>query len=235
MFFSIAIPTYEMCGKGVYYLQDTFNRLNNQTFKDFEIVISDHSKDSNIEKLCDNWKSYLDIKYFKNDYKIGSSSANINNAINNSKGDWIKILFQDDYLLLNNSLEILKNKIHETNCLWIVNACNHTSDDINYHTTHIPRWNEQVYIGNNTIGAPSLITIKNINDKILFDENLLWLMDCDYYKQYYDKYKEPLIIEEVLVTIRQWDEQVSNILTEQRKINEYYYILEKYHKNNANI
>ena len=55
-FFSIAIPTYEMKGKGVEYLEHSFQILNNQTFKDFEIIISDHSKSDDIKLLCDKWK-----------------------------------------------------------------------------------------------------------------------------------------------------------------------------------
>ena len=46
---SICIPTYEMNGMGVEYLEYSFNILYSQTFKDFEIIISDHSE-SNLIK-----------------------------------------------------------------------------------------------------------------------------------------------------------------------------------------
>ena len=42
---SVCIPTYEFRGEGVRYLTEIFDGLRKQTFQDFEIVISDHSKD----------------------------------------------------------------------------------------------------------------------------------------------------------------------------------------------
>ena len=42
---SIAIPTYEVKGRGVEFLNDLFRTIEIQTFKDFEVVVSDHSKD----------------------------------------------------------------------------------------------------------------------------------------------------------------------------------------------
>ena len=69
---SIAIPSYEAKGFGVSYLEKNFNILLNQTFQDFEVVISDNSKDDNILNLTYKYNRILDIKYFKN-HEIGMS------------------------------------------------------------------------------------------------------------------------------------------------------------------
>ena len=74
-FFSITIPTYEMKGLGVEYLEHSFNILNTQTFKDFEIVVSDHSVDDVIKSLCEKWSGLLDIKYHKNENKRGNDET----------------------------------------------------------------------------------------------------------------------------------------------------------------
>ena len=63
---SICIPTYEMNGRGAEYLEYSFNILYHQTFKNFEIVISDHSSSDLIKDLCEQWNQVLNIKYFKN-------------------------------------------------------------------------------------------------------------------------------------------------------------------------
>ena len=47
---SIAVPTWESYGKGNEFLDDLFRTLEIQTFQDFEVVVSDHSKD---DKLVD--------------------------------------------------------------------------------------------------------------------------------------------------------------------------------------
>lgn len=95
---SVCIPTYEMKNLGVNFLEHSFKILEKQTFKDFDIIISDHSVNSEIKKLCDKYKTNLDIKYFKNTYYRGNLSKNINNAIKNTKNKLIKVLFQDDFL-----------------------------------------------------------------------------------------------------------------------------------------
>jgi glycosyltransferase involved in cell wall biosynthesis len=76
-FFSIAIPTYGYNGKGVEYLENNLNVLYNQNFKDFEVIISDHSKDNLIEKWlasdsnCNSIKELceLESEYIK-DYNL---------------------------------------------------------------------------------------------------------------------------------------------------------------------
>ena len=42
---SIAIPTWESYNNGEQFLDDLLRTIEIQTFKDFEVVISDHSKD----------------------------------------------------------------------------------------------------------------------------------------------------------------------------------------------
>ena len=50
---SICIPCYEMKGNGVAYLNDLMNSITAQTFKDYEIIITDHSqKQHEKRKLC---------------------------------------------------------------------------------------------------------------------------------------------------------------------------------------
>ena len=228
-FFSIAITTYEMNGKGVEYLNFSLSMLKNQTFQDFEVVVSDNSKDDNIKIICDMWKSHIDIKYFKNDVdKLDSPSANINNAISKCTGQYIKILFLDDFLNNIDGLKILNEFIIQNNCIWMANACNHTQDCRNLYSKFVPFWNDDIHLGKNSLGSPSVLCIKNIEDKILFDENLSWLMDCDYYKKYYLKYGEPSIMDNDIVTIRISANQLTNKLSEERKNNEYPILSERY-------
>ena len=49
---SIACPTFEYYGRGVEVLDDMFRTIAAQTFKDIEVVISDHSKTDVIEDYC---------------------------------------------------------------------------------------------------------------------------------------------------------------------------------------
>ena len=105
-FFSIAIPTYGYNGKGAEFLKFSLDILKKQTFKDFEIIISDHSIDNTISEILPKYSNNLNITYIKNDVGRGVISPNINNAMKECNGKYIKILFQDDFLYDYNSLQI---------------------------------------------------------------------------------------------------------------------------------
>ena len=228
-FFSIAIPTYEMHGYGSEYLTHSLSILNKQTFKDFEVIISDHSADSSIKDCCHIWRKELDIKYFQNDYKVGESSPNINNAIKKSTAEWIKILFQDDYLYEAGALEDLKIHIDaEKKTRWIATACEHTYDGKHMHRPFYPSWNESIHAGVNTISSPSVITIKNDEEKLYFNEDLIWLMDVEYYQRMYDIYGEPSYLHKINVVNRVWNSSLSNTLSTAKKNKEINYLKAKY-------
>jgi hypothetical protein len=227
-FFSIAIPTYEMHGRGVEFLEFNFKILEIQSFKDFEIIISDHSSNNDIKVLCDKWSNRLDIKYYKNINGIGKSSTNINHAIKNSSGEWIKIIFQDDFLMDNESLEKIFYHIkHNKGTKWVVTACEHTRDGINMFRPFYPKWNERMHLGINTFSSPSVLTIKN-EDIIYFDERLVNLMDVEYYKRMYDKYGEPHYIMDISVVNRVWENSVTNTLPNDIKQRETQMMIERY-------
>src|SRR5690606_32499532 len=112
---SIAIPCYEMNGRGAFFLDYNLSKISTQTHPDIEVVISDHSKNDVIWDRANEWSSRLNIKYCRYTEHYGSSSANTNNAIRHSSGDIIKILCQDDYLYSDHAIEtIVKNFSPET-------------------------------------------------------------------------------------------------------------------------
>jgi hypothetical protein len=227
-FFSISIPTYGYNGKGQDFLNFSFMKLLSQSFKDYEIIISDHSVDSTIKDLCDEWCDKLPIKYFPNEHGRGIISPNINNAMSRCSGKWIKILFQDDFLYDNDSLQnqhdyILKNK----NVIWFFSKFYHSNDGFNFYRLYNPIWNLNVWSGNNTLGCPSGLTIKNENI-IFFDEGLNWFMDCDYYQRMFQKYGPPNILEKITVVNRTWGNRLTDTITEDLKIKEFKIMKSRY-------
>jgi glycosyltransferase involved in cell wall biosynthesis len=220
---SICIPTYEMYGRATEMLARSFDILNKQTYKDFEVVISDNSEDDVIKNFCENpIYQPLNIKYIRNPRK--GASANTNEAIKNASGELIKILHMDDFLANENSLKDILDNFKGG---WLVTGCRREQSKWWRKKFHFPSYNERIYLGKNTIGAPSVLIIEN-NNTLLFDENLKWLFDCDYYKRLYDKYGEPTILNKVNVIIGIGKHQVTNHLTEQIKNNEKKYMQKKY-------
>ncbi len=230
---SICIPTYEMHGLGEMYLKQSFDILLSQTFQDFNVIIYDDSKTSIIKDLCDTYKDRMDINYYRNTENIGNPSTKLNNAIKKASGKLIKILFQDDFLYNEYSLEEIVKNFDLTKDRWLITACEHSEDGIHFSRPFYPRYHDKIYLGNNTISSPSVLTIKN-EDPLLFDEKLTWLMDCDYYKRCYGQYGEPKILNTITVVNRIGPYQLSNTLSEKNKNDEYRYILKKFDRKAEN-
>ena len=172
---SVCIPSYEMHGEAKRMLTRSFDMLKKQTFKDFEVVVSDNSEDDVVRNICASSEyQSLNINYFKNPRK--GISPNTNEAIKKATGKLIKTLYMDDFLSDENSLQDIMDSFKGN---WLVTGCGHNTGDGKIKNIHFPTYNKKVYLGKNTIGNPSILTIKN-EDLMLFDENLSWLLDCDY-------------------------------------------------------
>lgn len=228
-FFSIAIPAYGYNGKGKDFLEHSFKILYLQKFKNFEVVISDHSIDDTIKNLCDLWGNYLDIKYFRNEVGRGVISPNLNNALKNCTGEWIKILFQDDFLFDGDTLLKIKEFIGQNpDMMWMASSFWHTTDGIHIHRRITPSWpKDPIWQGHNSIGCPSAITIKN-EDLIFFDEELNWLMDCDFYYRMEKKHGKPLFLDVDTMVNRYSEDRLSNTIPMEQRLNEYNKLRDSY-------
>ena len=207
---SVCIPTWEQYGRGFEFLQKNLNSILDQTYKNYNVIVSDHSLNDDIKNLCNSYINYMEIIYVKNDNDLGNGPANTNNSIINADGDIIKIMFQDDFFYDKNALEIIVNEFKNDDCNWLVTGCNHTNDDgSTYYNQMIPYWNDNIVTGTNTISSPSVLSFRK-NVSCLFDTNLTMLMDCEMYWQLYVKYGLPLIIPNCLVTNRMHKHQISS-------------------------
>lgn len=229
-FFSIAIPTWEIGGKGIEYLDDSFNVLANQTFKDFEVVVSDHSLSEDIRYTCESWSPYLDIVYIKNDRGRGRIAPNLNEAMSKCSGEYIKILFQDDYLYDEHSLMNIKYTIDNSykEVRWLVTGCCHTKDGKTLYDQMVPFYNDKIHTGYNTISCPSVLTVKNDLSTLTFNEDLNWMVDCEYYRRCYDEFGLPTVLHDVCTVNRDAEVRTTNMMTEQQKIEEVRKMIEKY-------
>lgn len=209
---SICIPCYEQHGKSKEYLSQNLNMLRRQTFTDFEVIISDDSNNDDIDNLILDYKD-LNIVYKHNSIRLGHSQ-NTNQSMSMAKGSLIKIIFMDDYLY---HVDSLKDIVEAFEGKWLVTACEHTYDGLSYFRPFYPKYSEDIYTGNNTISSPSVLTIKNDSEKLYFNPEYSWLMDCEYYKRCYNKFGEPKILNKINVVNRMSPYQVSNNLSEVKK------------------
>ena len=227
-FFSIAIPTYGYNGRGVEFLDHSLEIIYKQTFKNYEVIISDHSTDDTIKNVYDKWKDKLNIKFYSNDKGRGIISPNINNAMKYCNGKWIKVLFQDDFLYDENSLQIQHDFINNnSNIKWFMTKFYHSNTGKDYYRLYQPKWMDNQWTGNNLMGCPSGLTIRN-RDLFFFDEGLNWLMDVDYYQRMFIKYGKPHILDVTTAVNRTWGDRLTDTIPQSLKDKEFNMLKEKY-------
>ena len=126
---SIIIPTYEAGGRGIEFLDWNLKKISEQTYIDYEILVSDHSLNFNIQRYVEK-QDNKKLKYLRCTKKRGFVGANINYATQFAKGEIIKPMFMDDYFYnkeaLNNINSILS--VYQ----WIAIGCNHTKEKTQY-------------------------------------------------------------------------------------------------------
>lgn len=213
---SICIPTYEMNGNGRDYFAVLLNSIKHQTFQDYEVIVSDHSKDDGIKNVCEQYRQ-LPIKYYRYEEKYGNGPANTNNALKLATGKYIKPMFQDDLFRDKESLSILYYSLIASKKNWIVCSCDHI-DKQGQRYTHrdfYPRWSPSgrnnfiKYMKDPYIGSPSRVMWLN-NNKLFFDESLVHYMDVEMWYRIGNLYNKPHIFSEKhLISCRQWDGSVT--------------------------
>jgi glycosyltransferase involved in cell wall biosynthesis len=149
--------------------------------------------------------------------KEGKMAENTNAGIRKAKGQLVKILYMDDYLTHANALQEIVDNFQFSDD-WMIVGC-----DTNPH----PYWTDDIREGNNKLGSPSCLVLRN-KDPLLFDDRMSWLLDCDLYHRLYELHGEPKILEGVHIGIGVGDHQMTNILTEEEKLSEHKLIKEKY-------
>lgn len=212
-FISICIPAY----KHVNYLKRLLDSILSQTYKDFEIIITDDSPDDSVEILSKEYTSNNNIHYYKNEKPLGTPE-NWNEAIRKATGVWIKIIHDDDWFVDENSLQkFYEAALSHPDCSFFFSAYNNVEESSgvtnNVYLTILGRfllWMspfnlfKKQYIGN-----PSCTLIKkDLNE--LYDKDFKWVVDFEYYIRYLKKMKNYFYINNVLINVGINDKQVTN-------------------------
>jgi glycosyltransferase involved in cell wall biosynthesis len=219
---SIALPVHEM-QNWEFFLRRVFASIILQTYKNYEVIITDNSDSNNIFNVCKEYRNtdFPHFFYRKNPNK--GMAQNTNEAIKLSTGDIIKIIYLDDYFA---HKDALKDIVEAFKGEWMATGCLHDNGygAIRPH----PASFSGIMSNQNTIGSPSVVAIKNRReDNLMFDEKMTWLLDVDYYKRMYLKYGEPTILPTMNVVIGLHTGQATNTMGEERKQQEEEYIKSK--------
>jgi glycosyltransferase involved in cell wall biosynthesis len=208
---SVCIPTYEANGRGVEFLSKNVDSILSQTYKNLEIIISDHSKNDDIQNYVEGLQrdNVIYLRYTEN---IGWPAHNTNNAIKNSTGDYIKLMNLDDYIEGDNSIELMVELLNQGH-KWVISGCKH----LNYGTGEwsnpiIPRVEEDgrhLLRGINYVGCPSVGLIPR---EEYFDPEVIYMIDCELWYRMFIKYGYPGVLKDYRIVIGIGDHTLTNQL-----------------------
>jgi glycosyltransferase involved in cell wall biosynthesis len=220
------IPTYEMKGHGVAFLERCLASIAKQIDidqKTIEVVVSDQSSNVAIEQFCQNHK--LSIQYHRVKTGKGIAAHNLNAGIAKASGKYIKILFQDDLLVEDNYLAQIMIVICNDQPDVILSAATHTSNGIDFYNPLVPQDNPYFLFGNNTVSSPSVLTIEaELAKSNLFDERLFMLFDCDFYYRIFNQNLKIDILESIHIANGVWEGQAQHHIDQQQFTKEVRYL-----------
>jgi glycosyltransferase involved in cell wall biosynthesis len=189
---SICIPAY----KNVNYLKRLLDSVSVQTFKNYEVIITDDSPDDSVQSFVMHYSGISDLHYHRNTVALGTPE-NWNEAIRRSNGIWVKLMHDDDWFASPQSLEsfILAANGH-SDCAFIYSSYRNVNLVTNETKQIHPSYFRQILLkkdpytlsSKNIIGPPSAVMYKK-DETLTYDMNLKWLVDIDFYVRYLHKYK----------------------------------------------
>lgn len=207
--FSIAIPAHDRGENGPKWMKELLDSLKVQTCQNFNVIVSDQSKNDNIMDVCREYD--FEFVYIK--YGGTNPCENINTALDNCDGKIIKIMFSDDIFINENALQIILDEYHRTGCKWAFSGFSNW-DGNDRHDKKIPKWTKELLQGRNLLSSPTVVSLLN-TCKLEFDPELKLLLDVDFYHRMRWKHGMPSIIEDFLVANREHDDRISSQATSQ--------------------
>jgi glycosyltransferase involved in cell wall biosynthesis len=224
---SICIPAYDMGGDGGTFLAASFEGMKTQSFKNFEIVVSDQSESDNVAQVCAHYGHDFAITRVDNRQGQRSASANTNAALRHASGDVVKVLFQDDLLNGDTALEQTIAAFHDPVVKWLLCGSGVSYDGIKVERPMVPRLHDHIEFGVNTVSSPSVLAMRRA-DMLEFDENLIWLMDVDIYKRLQLAHGAPAVLDQTLTINRLHAGQVSAGVSRKLQRHELRYVRRKF-------
>lgn len=181
---SICIPAFEQPE----LLRRTLHSIFDQTYTDFEIILTDDSRNDGIEKMLkDNaWKEK--VHYIKNATQLGSPE-NWNEAIRHANGQYIKIMHHDDWFSSPDSLKkyvLLLDTNSQADFAFSATLIINQSTQATSVNCPDSMWldklkkNPAILFFANFIGAPSACIFRK-DKRITFDKNIRYVVDIDFY------------------------------------------------------
>ena len=231
-YISICIPAY----KRTVFLKRLLDSIAIQRFRDFEVIISDDSPGDEVKNMVNHFNELLpSVIYHRNPISLGTP-ANWNEAIRHARGEWIKIMHDDDWFNGADSLAKFVESARKAGNEFIFSSYFDVYLTGNKSKRIIPpafrlrmlHKEPAILISKNIIGPPSVVLYRN-DGVHTYDTHLKWLVDIDMYirRLQHDKI---VYLPEPLINVGIGEEQVTSFVhgVPEVEVPEYFYFLKKH-------
>jgi hypothetical protein len=196
---AVIVPIYDPAFEQKPRILRMIASITNQTVAPEELVVTCSHEIPYLQEIEKALLGKTLLKFFRNGSK--SAPENLNLAVEASKSSLVKILFQDDFLVGANHLEILTSKLENSPSQWAVSSSTDFYEELRlFRKPRTPKFAESLSKGVNKIGAPSVAIFRR-ESFVSFDERLKYVFDCEWYLSMKHKHGEPTIIAEAKVGI----------------------------------
>lgn len=180
-FVSVIIPTYNRADD----LDRCLKSLQEQTYKNFEVLVCDDGSTDNTKEVVEKYNSILVIQYIK-DENFGGPARPRNSGIKNAKGNAIAFLDSDDWWYPN-KLEVVLPYLQDFDIVYhkldVFKNLKKTNSTVKGRVL-VDDIFKDLIINGNGIANSSVLIKKNIIDRvglITEDKNLIAVEDYDYW------------------------------------------------------
>ena len=233
---SVCIPTYNLGKNSIDYLKENLDSINRQSYPNIEVLVSDNSTDELVADFVRNYKfrEGISFSYCKSNRGRGwGASPNTNNAVDQSNGDYVKILFQDDKFFSDQAATYIVSCLENNEWCAFKSIC---QGDINSKYFLIPGnfprtspgYPQDLLKGLNYIGGPTSVAFRKTD--LRMNESFRYVNDCDLYYKFWECWGPMAIIDsaEPLVVIRMRTDALSHTIPQSDKEKEIKYLKEMY-------
>jgi glycosyltransferase involved in cell wall biosynthesis len=202
-FISICIPAY----KRVDLLKKLLDSIAEQTYKNYELLISDDTPDDSVKLLVDNYLSLLPLSYEKNETPLGAGT-NAVHVIRKAKGEWIKLMHGDDWFSSPDALQLFADAARTSGKDFIFSASTQIWLEEKKQQIDVLTPGRKAMLDKsvfslfylNVIGHPSVVMHRR-DASVEYDTGFKWVIDIDFYSRYLIAHPGYHYIQENLVNI----------------------------------
>jgi glycosyltransferase involved in cell wall biosynthesis len=210
---SICIPAY----KRIEFLQRLFDSIAIQTYKGYEVIITDDSPDEVVATFVKNFQGIESVHYYRNLTTLGTPE-NWNESIRKARGTWIKLMHDDDWFSDAKSLQIFyEATINHAEHSFVFSGHNNIKEGknlkdeilLNAEGNFLLKQSPLNLFKKQFVGNPSCTLIRK-DIGIYYDSRFKWVVDFDFYIRCLLKVKKYYYIDRALVNVGINEEQVTN-------------------------